>query len=245
MLRHWPVASAACGQKNLRFDNRHAPENGLKSFGRNLIGTDMRILVADDHPLYREAVTRQIKRSYPDAVIQEASSLCEAVAMARANGHRPKLFIFDYYMPGMSARAISNTVVEFPDVPLLVLSGWASAASVQIMIQSGARGFLSKTATSEQFTHTIQMLLAGGTSVPAGLFAGGPLSEEAPWLALLTPREIEVLRAATLGLSNKEIARELELAEVTVKLHLSSIFRKIGVRTRTEAAMMALRAGLA
>jgi two-component system nitrate/nitrite response regulator NarL len=203
----------------------------------------MRFLVADDHPLYREAVARQIKRSHSDAVIEEASSLHEAVALARATP--PKLFIFDYYMPGMSAKAIGDTVAEFPEVPLLILSGWASAASVQIMIQAGARGFLLKTATSEQFMHAIQMLLAGGTSVPADLLVGAPPSKETPWLALLTPREIEVLRATTRGLSNKEIARELELAEVTVKLHLSSIFRKIGVRSRTEAAMMATRAGLA
>ena len=205
----------------------------------------MRILVADDHPLYREAVARQIKRSYPGAAIEEASSLHEAVAMARAMDHYPNLFVFDYYMPGMSAKAISDTVADFPEVPLLVLSGWASAASVQIIIQAGARGFLPKTATSEQFTHAIQMLLAGGTSVPADLLVGVPPSGETPWLTLLTPRETEVLRATTRGLSNKEIARELDLAEVTVKLHLSSIFRKVGVRSRTEAAMMASKAGLA
>lgn len=204
----------------------------------------MRILVADDHPLYREAVARQIKRYFPDAVVGEASSLYEAMTMVRATSQRPDLFIFDYYMPGMSAKAITEVTADFPDVPLLVLSGWASAASAQGMIQAGARGFLLKTVTSEQFMHAIQMLLAGGTSVPADLLAGVPPPGEAPWLASLTPREIDVLRAATRGLSNKEIARELELAEVTVKLHLSSIFRKIGVRSRTEAAMMASKAGL-
>jgi two-component system nitrate/nitrite response regulator NarL len=89
------------------------------------------------------------------------------------------------------------------------------------------------------------MLLAGGTSVPADLLFGGVAPGEAPWLASLTPRETDVLRGATRGLSNKEIARELELAEVTVKLHLSAVFRKIGARSRTEAAMIASRAGLA
>jgi DNA-binding NarL/FixJ family response regulator len=165
--------------------------------------------------------------------------------MAHADGHRPNLFVFDYYMPGMSAKAIAGIVTDFPVVPILILSGWASAASVQAVIQAGARGFLPKTATSRQFTHTIQMLLAGGTSVPADLLMGASPPGEAPWLTLLTPREIDVLRAATRGLSNKEIARELELAEVTVKLHLSTIFRKLGVRSRTEAAMMAAKAGFA
>jgi DNA-binding NarL/FixJ family response regulator len=87
-------------------------------------------------------------------------------------------------------------------------------------------------------------LLAGGTSIPADTLLGAGPVGEAPWLTSLTPREIDVLRATARGLSNKEIARELALAEVTVKLHLSAIFRKIGVRSRTEAAMMAAKAGL-
>jgi two-component system, NarL family, nitrate/nitrite response regulator NarL len=204
----------------------------------------MRILIADDHPLYREAVARQITRLFADSIIDEASSLDEALGLARAAGHRFNLFIFDYYMPGMSPKAITDVAAEFENVPILILSGWASPASIQLIIQSGARGFLPKTATSEQFTHTIRMMLAGGTSVPADLLLGG-MGGEAPWLAALTPRETDVLRAAARGLSNKEIARELDLAEVTIKLHLSTIFRKIGVRSRTEAAMLASKAGLA
>ena len=203
----------------------------------------MQILIADDHPLYREAVARQITRLFADAVTEEASSLDEALALARVT--RPNLFIFDYYMPGMSAKAIGEVAAEFSDVPILILSGWASPASIQVIIQSGARGFLPKTATSEQFTHTIQMMLAGGTSVPADMIFAGAGASEAPWLAALTPRETDVLRATARGLSNKEIARELVLAEVTIKLHLSTIFRKIGVRSRTEAAMLASKAGLA
>jgi DNA-binding NarL/FixJ family response regulator len=113
------------------------------------------------------------------------------------------------------------------------------------VLQAGARGFLPKTATPEQFNHTIHMILAGGTSVPAEMMlpaANAPDGAPA-WLASLTPRENDVLRAAARGLSNKEIARELDLAEVTIKLHLSAIFRKMGVRSRTEAAMLAAKTG--
>jgi DNA-binding NarL/FixJ family response regulator len=205
---------------------------------------DMRVLIADDHPLYREAVARQIMRLLPDATVEEAASMEEA--LAKADAVRPGLFVFDYYMPGMSANAIMQATEKFPEVPILVLSGGASATEVQAILKAGARGFLPKTATPEQFTHTIHLLLAGGTSVPPEmLLSGARVPEGAPaWLAALTPRETDVLRATARGLSNKEIARELELAEVTIKLHLSAIFRKMGVRSRTEAAMMAAKTGV-
>jgi two-component system nitrate/nitrite response regulator NarL len=204
----------------------------------------MRVLIADDHPLYREAVARQITRLLPEATVEEAASMEEAAAIADAAP--PGLFVFDYYMPGMSPSAVTQLTEKFPNVPVLVLSGGASASEVQAVLQAGARGFLPKTATPEQFTHTIHLLLAGGTSVPPEvLFSGGRLPEGAPaWLTALTPRETDVLRATARGLSNKEIARELELAEVTIKLHLSAIFRKMGVRSRTEAAMMAAKTGV-
>ena len=203
----------------------------------------MRVLVADDHPLYREAVARQIMRLLPEATVEEAASM--EAAMAAAQAAPPSLFVFDYYMPGMSAQAIAQLSEAFVDVPILVLSGGASPQEVQAVLQAGARGFLPKTATPEQFNHTIHMLLAGGTSVPAEMLlpASGPAEGSAAWLATLTPRESDVLRAVARGLSNKEIARELDLAEVTIKLHLSAIFRKMGVRSRTEAAMQASKGG--
>jgi DNA-binding NarL/FixJ family response regulator len=203
----------------------------------------MRVLVADEHPLYREEVARQIVKFYPGAIVAQASSLEQAMALARA-GH-PGLFILNYDMPGMSAEAIATVAGEFGGAPILVVADQASAMEVQAIIRSGAHGYLSKTATREQLTHTIHMLLAGGTSVPAEiLFCDDEAEQPPPWLATLTPRETDVLRAATRGLSNKEIARELELAEVTIKFHLSAIFRKMNARSRTEAAMLATRAGI-
>ena len=204
----------------------------------------MRVLVADDHPLYREAVARQIMRLLPQATVEEAASMDAALAAAQA--HKPSLFVFDYYMPGMSAQAVARLSEDFADVPILVLSGGASPQEVQAVLQAGARGFLPKTATPEQFNHTIHMLLAGGTSVPAEMLlpASGPVDGSAAWLAALTPRESDVLRAVARGLSNKEIARELDLAEVTIKLHLRNVFRKMAVKSRAEAAVKAVKAGL-
>ncbi len=207
----------------------------------------MRIIVADDHPLYREAVARQVERLFPQAQVQEVSTLDEA--RARAGAEPPDLFIVDYYMPGMSGENLAAMRADFPAVPILVLSGWASSTDVLAMIRAGARGYLPKTATPEQFAHALQMLLAGGTSIPADILMAGKEDNDtngaaAPWFDALTPREREVLRATARGLSNKEIGRELNLAEVTIKLHLRAIFRKTGARSRTEAAMLASKAGI-
>jgi len=203
----------------------------------------MRVLIVDDHPLYREEVARQIVRFYPGATVAEAASLAQTMALARAVN--PGLFILNYDMPGMSAEAVATVAGEFSGAPILVVADQASALEVQAIIRAGAHGYLSKTATREQLIHTIHMLLAGGTSVPAeSILANNELERPPAWLATLTPRETDVLRAATRGLSNKEIARELELAEVTVKFHLSAIFRKMKARSRTEAAMLATRAGI-
>jgi DNA-binding NarL/FixJ family response regulator len=203
----------------------------------------IRVLIADDHPLYRGEVAREIVKFYPGATVAEASTLEQAMTLARVS--HTALFIFNYSMPGMSAEAIATVAGEFYGAPILVVADHASATEVQAIIRSGAHGYLPKTATREQLTHTIHMLLAGGTSVPAELIFPNEEPEQPPaWLATLTPRETDVLRAATRGLSNKEIARELELAEVTVKFHLSAIFRKMNARSRTEAAMLATRAGI-
>ena len=204
----------------------------------------IRVLIADGHPLYREAVARQIMQFYPTATVTEASSLNQAVALARRN--HPGLFILNYNLPGMSVDVIATVAGEFPSVPILVVADAASAGEIQAVIRAGAQGYVPKTATREQFTRAIHMLLAGGTSVPAQMLLPEDDAGDQPpsWLSLLTRRETDVLRAAMRGLSNKEIARELELAEVTVKFHLSGIFRKMNARSRTEAAMLATRAGI-
>lgn len=204
----------------------------------------MKILVADDHPLYREAAATQLRRLYPHAVVDEAASLA-AVVQDGEGGY--DLFLVDFHMPGVSVEAIGKLAARFPGTPVAVISGTADRDDVRAAIAAGARGFVPKTATADQFSSAIAMLLAGGTSVPVEFLR--PDSEvregEPPWLASLSPRELQVLKAVARGISNKEIARELDLAEVTVKLHLSAVFRKMGAHSRAEAAVLATKAGIA
>ena len=210
----------------------------------------MKVLVADDHPLYREAVAGQIQRLFPHAEVIQTASLDEASVLANQTPRDFRLFLIDFHMPGVSVDAIAQLVKQFPDTPVAVISGTAQRAEIHAAIRSGAHGFIPKTATGEYLAHALNLLLAGGTSVPADILLGGdeeqPALDEnvAGWFALLTQREQEVLKGVVRGLSNKEIGRELELAEVTIKLHLRGVFRKMGARSRADAAVIATKAGV-
>jgi DNA-binding NarL/FixJ family response regulator len=210
----------------------------------------MKILVADDHPLYREAVITQLRRLYPGAEVDQVGTFDDIFGLVHGANIRYDLFLVDFHMPGMMEQGIVKLVAAFPGTPVTVISGTANAEDVRASIQAGARGFISKTATADHLAHSIQLVMAGGTSVPADIFTQPATPVPVPgalpeWFARLSPREREVLMAVARGISNKQIGRELNLAEVTVKLHLRAIFRKTGVRTRSEAAVLATKAGIA
>ena len=206
----------------------------------------MKVLIADDHPLYREAAALRIRRLYPDALVGEVSSLPE-LRQTTADGSGPyDLILLDYHMPGMSHDALVQLVGEFTTTPLAVISGTSANADIRAAVHAGLRGFIPKTSSSEHFALALQILLAGGSSVPAEILQDRPspntLAAE-PWLAKMTEREREVLKGVIQGRSNKEIARQMEVAEVTVKLHLRNVFRKMDVKSRAEAAVKAVKAG--
>jgi two-component system nitrate/nitrite response regulator NarL len=219
-------------------------------------GRAMRVLIADDHPLYREALRAQIERLFPDTIVDEVASFDEVMRCGRAPDTPYGLFLVDFHMPGMSATGLRDLAQTFPDVPIAVISGTADAADVRTVVQAGVRGFIPKTASGMHLMHALQLLLAGGTSVPADFIRAGGSDASAPshivpaagapvWVGALTSRESDVLKRVARGLSNKEIGRELGLAEITIKLHMRNVFRKTGARSRSEAAVMASKANLA
>jgi DNA-binding NarL/FixJ family response regulator len=204
----------------------------------------MRVLIADDHPLYREAAALQIRRLYHEAHVQEVASLAELRAAVDLTPVFD-LILVDYYMPGMSADELAGLVKDFPSTPLAVISGMVGNADILAAARAGVRGYIPKTSSSEHFARALQLLLAGGTSIPTEVLMDTPPSHKTPaWLAKMSPREQEVLRGVAQGQSNKEIARVLGLAEVTIKLHLRNVFRKMAVKSRSEAAVKAVKADL-
>jgi two-component system nitrate/nitrite response regulator NarL len=206
--------------------------------------SNMKVLIADDHPLYREAAAIQVRRLYREAQVEEVSSLEELRSTASQSPERYGLMLVDYFMPGMTSRALADLVTDFPMVPLAVISGTACNADVRAAIQAGVRAFIPKTSTSEYFAHALQILLAGGSCIPSEILMDEAAAPGEAWLSQMSQRERQVLDGVTLGQSNKEIGRILGLAEVTIKLHLRNVFRKMGVKSRSEAAVKAVKAGI-
>jgi DNA-binding NarL/FixJ family response regulator len=209
----------------------------------------MRVIIADDHPLYREAVRLRLERSFPSAETWEAGSLDELLALRAAIAGTLDLVLLDLHMPGMSgADLVARVVDTFAGAPVALVSGLANAADVTAAVRAGARGFLPKTLAPEHFTAALTLICSGGSYVPADVLnaapdGAGPAAER-ELLDGLTPREQQVLVRLATGAPNKEIGRDLGLAEITVKLHVRQILKKIGARNRSEAASIAAKAGL-
>ena len=201
----------------------------------------MRVLVADDHPRYLEAAQVSLERHFQGVEIALTRTLPEALACIEGET-RFDLVLLDFAMPGMDGVAgVRAAVALAGGAPVVVMSGVADRHDVGCCVEAGAKGFLPKTLEPNMFAAAIGMILMGGTYVPAE-FAGGPIRERPgdndP--RDLSARELEVLTMMADGRSNKEIANRLEIQEVTVKLHATRIFTKLGVKNRSQAAVKAL-----
>jgi DNA-binding NarL/FixJ family response regulator len=214
----------------------------------------MRAVVADDHPLYREAVGLRLRRQLGEAEIVEAGSVDELMALAGREGKPIELILLDLHMPGMKGgQTVQEVVKIFQGTAVVLVSGVAGFEDIRRAIDAGARGFLPKTLSSEHFAQAIDMILGGGTFLPAetiqmngALVPATPATPggDPPLSGDLTRRQQQILVRLASGATNKEIGRDLNIAEVTVKLHMRQILRKIHARNRAEAASIATRAGL-
>jgi len=196
------------------------------------------VLLVDDHALFREGLAALL-RTQPDmGRIAEAASVDEALALAP---RRFTLIVLDIGLPGLNGLlGISLLREQFGDTPVLMLSADCSPASVENARRQGARGFVAKTESSRAIFAAMTRVLTGQSAFPDSPDSHG----DPETLPVLTPRQTEVLALLCAGKPNKLIARELGLAEYTVREHVSNLLAILKVSSRAEAVSVALRHGL-
>ena len=199
----------------------------------------LRLLLADDHDLVRETIAAFLLAE-GFATVSTAASLPEALELLRRS--KFDLVLLDYNMPGMNGfEGLKKASVLAKTCPVAIVSGAASRDLAEAAIAAGAIGFVPKTLSSRAMVAAIRVMAAGDVFNPVSILqfdAGTTIGS-----ASLTKREADVLRGICKGLANKEIARELDLQEVTVKLHVKTLSRKLAAKNRTHAAMIARDAG--
>jgi DNA-binding NarL/FixJ family response regulator len=204
----------------------------------------IRIVVVDDHPVVRQGLTAMLRWEPEIELVGEAADGQEAVQLILR--HRPDVVLLDLRLPGLSGVDVMRQVrPQAPEVRFLVLTTYDTETYIAPALAAGARGYLLKDATLDELMQGVRAVVQGRPALEPGVAArlldrvadgdgGGELSE----------RELEVLRLLVGGASNKGIAQRLTLSENTVKAHVSHIFTKLGVQSRTEAVTVALQRGL-
>lgn len=200
----------------------------------------MRILLADDHELVRDAIVALLEQETDFEVV----AVDDLPAAMTHIDDSFDVVLLDYGMPGMDGLAGFQKMHDAIDAPVAILSGSANRDVAQDALDLGAAGFLPKTMGGRSLANAIRFMAAGEVFAPVKFMSEAP-EDTLPEIAkTLTEREMQVLDGLCRGLSNKEIAREVELQEVTVKLHVKTTCRKLGAKNRTQAAIAAKEAGI-
>lgn len=205
----------------------------------------MRVIIADDHPLYLEAVKGQVVRSFTEAEVRTAMTVDGVITLLA--GFAPDIVLLDYSMPGMcGSEGLRKVIAAAGTAPVMVMSGVASRKDVVDCIAAGAKGYVPKTLEGPMFSAAISLVAGGATYIPTEFVAveASPPAANVFSEAFFSERELSMLRMLVSGASNKEIARRFGMQEVTVKYHFSRLYRRMGVSNRAQAVAMAVNAGI-
>tara|TARA_B100001057_G_C22701349_1_gene891860 strand:- start:379 stop:996 length:618 start_codon:yes stop_codon:yes gene_type:complete len=204
----------------------------------------MNILIADDHDLLRDTLVMFLKE---EGSIETVTASDLDGALNKVNSEGPfDLIILDYGMPGMSGlTGLKKALTHDVEQRVALMSGIANRSVAEEALAIGAAGFIPKTLSAKSFVNAVRFMAMGEQYAPIDFMtaedeaaAPNPLAEK------LSRRELQVLEGLSKGKSNKEIARDLDLQEPTIKLHVKTLYRKIGAGNRTQAALIAKDEGL-
>lgn len=214
-----------------------------------------RIFLADDHMLVRQGMRSLLEMEEDIVIVGEASNGADAIEKVQ-NGLRPHVILMDVHMPIMTGiEATRRIKMLMPDVLIIGLTASEDDSTISEMLKAGASGYVLKSAAASELVKTIRSARSNRTAIDPTMrgradrynhrnaFAEQEMPEKKNIHQRLTRREIDVMKALLHGFSNKEIARELVISERTVQTHLSNIFSKMDVNSRTEAVLIAMRDG--
>lgn len=204
----------------------------------------IRLLIADDHPVVRAGLVGLLSDEPGFEVVGEASDGLQAARIAEATS--PDVVLMDLRMPGGDGVEATAAIVAQGDAKVLILTTYESDDQILAAIEAGASGYLLKAAPQDEIIAGIRSVAEGQTALSPQVAARlvQRMRQPAAPAAVLSGREVEVLRLVSRGNSNKQVAAELGIGESTVKTHLLRIFEKLGVADRTRAVTLAMERGL-
>lgn len=219
----------------------------------------MQILVADDHKLVRDGLKPFLHELDPGAEILDAANIDEAIKAVEAADNLG-LVLLDLMMPGMDGiKGLEALRAKCPNIPVVIVSGFSSRDHVVAAVQAGAAGFIPKTVSGTAMVNALRLVLSGEKYLPSSTFFDDPANQmqtmpnmgqprptgTPPPFDKLSRREGEILALLVEGRTNKEIAICLDLQEITIKVHLRNVYRKIGAANRAQAVRISMSSGWA
>ena len=198
----------------------------------------MRVVIADDHPLFRSALAHAVGRVWPEAAIIEASSAAEARAEL-AEGAAEALLLDLHMADSTGLSVLMDLRQDYPALPIVIVSASEEPRVAAAAAQLGAAGFIPKSASLDAMREGLAAVRDGDGWFPETGEAGA--DDDLARIASLTPAQRRILGGIRQGLLNKQIAYELAISEATVKAHITAILRKLGVNSRTQAVLLAAK----